>query len=221
MNAPMPYSEMATAGAFTTDQVARLLGRETKDVRSWLNGQNPLILSDYEPVEHRRLLSFEGLIEARVVGYLLDSDFKRSRLRSLMQHLRATTGQRHPLARRDAISTTGDRVFERDGERFVNLLNDCYADAVLLRPALKGHVAYEGARALYLEPDPKVFPMVRIDPRRALGRPVVVDGSIAVPTSTLAEAAAQEGSVGAADWYGVSAEAVRQAVEFEKRSAAA
>ncbi|WP_374470313.1 hypothetical protein [Phenylobacterium sp.] len=221
MNAPMPYTEMATAGAFTTDQVARLLGVETKEVRSWLQGQAPLILSDYEPVEHRRLLSFEGLIEARVIAYLLESGLGRPRLRGLMQHLRAKTEQRHPLARRDAISTTGDRVFEKDGERFVNLLNDCYADAVLLRPALRGHVAYDGARALYLEPDPKVFPLVRIDPRRAFGRPVVVEGAVAVPTATLAEAATHEGQSGAADWYGVSAEAVRQAVDFEKHSAAA
>lgn len=220
MNALMPHAELATAGAFTTDQAARLIGMPTRAITSWLRGTPPLIASDYEPIEHRRLLSFEGLLEARVVGYLLQNGFKTRRLRQLMQHLRQKSGQRHPLARRDTISTTGDRVFEKDGDKFVNLLNDCYASAELLKGALRGHVEYEGARALYLEPDPRVLPMVRIDPRRAFGRPVVIDGNTAVPTATLAEAAQLEGPEGAADWYGVSPEAVRQAVEFEKRTAA-
>lgn len=220
MNAPMPHAELATAGAFTTDQAARLIGVPTRDVTFWLKGPNALIASDYAPVERRHLLSFEGLLEARVVGYLAHNGFKLRRLRQLLRHLREKTGQRHPLARRDAISTTGDRVFEKDGERFVNLLNDCYADAELIKGALRGHVAYDGARALYLEPDPKVLPMVRIDPRRAFGRPIILDGETAVPTATLAEAEMLEGREGAAEWYGVSPEAVRQAVEFEKRTAA-
>jgi uncharacterized protein (DUF433 family) len=220
MTAPLPYSEMATAGAFTTDQVARLVGVETRDVLSWLKGDEPLILSDYEPVERRRLLSFEGLLEARVVAYLLGNEFSKRRLRTLMSHLRRATRDRHPLAKRDQISTTGDRVFEKDGDRFVNLLNDCYAEAALLKPALRGYVEFAGTRALFLAPDPKVLPLVRIDPRRAFGRPVVVEGTAAVPTETLAEVAEVEGIAEAADWYGVTEEAVRQAIEFEQRVAA-
>jgi uncharacterized protein (DUF433 family) len=219
MNAPMPYTELARSGGFTTDQVARLLDLKARSIAGWLRGAEPLIITDYLPVEHRPLISFEGLLEARVIGYLIDNGFTAARIRTLVKHLRKKTGLRHPLARRGAISTTGDRVFEKDGDRFVNLLNDCYADATLIRPALRGHVEYEGARALYLQPDPKVYPMVRVDPRRAFGRPVVVDDGVAVPTSTLADAAASEGHDEAADWYGVSAEAVRQAVEFEKRVA--
>ncbi len=220
MNAPMPYAELARAGAYTTDQVGRLLGVKTRDIASWLRGATPLISSDYEPIEHRLLISFEGLLEARVVNYLINNEVKTRRLRQLMKQLREKSGQRHPLARRDAISTTGDRVFERDGEKFVNLLNDCYADGELLGAALRGHVAYDGARALYLQPEPNVLPMVRLDPRRAFGRPVVVDEGVAVPTAILVEAADLEGLEGAADWYGVSQDAVRQAVEFERLHAA-
>ncbi len=220
MNAPMPWTMLVTAGAFTTDQVAHLTGGTARGVGAWLRGKHPLIISDYEPIEGRRLLSFEGLIEARAIAYLLDQGLTTRRLRTMMAELRRKYGERHPLARKHAITTTGDRVFEEDRGRLINLLNDCYADPDLMRPALRGRVVFEGNRALYLEPEPNVLPMVRIDPQRAFGRPVVVDKGIAVPTTTLAEMAAEDGNANAADWFGVSEDAVRQAVEFEQHLAA-
>jgi uncharacterized protein (DUF433 family) len=220
MNAPMPWTRLATAGAFTTEQAARLTGTSARAVAAWLRGEPPLIVSDYAPVEGRRLLSFEGVIEARAVAYLLAEGFKTRRLRALMVRLRERSGQDHPLAWKTAPTTTGDRVFEESEGRLINLLNDCYADPDLMRPALRGRVVFDGARALYLEPEPNVLPLVRIDPQRAFGRPVVVDGAVAVPTTALAEMADEESPSAAAAWFGVSEEAVRQAVAFEHTLAA-
>ena len=58
-----------------------------------------------------------------------------------------------------------------------------------------------------------------IDPRFALGRPVVEPGYI--PTDTLASAFLAEGNITEiADWYGTDTASVTQAVAFEQRLAA-
>jgi uncharacterized protein (DUF433 family) len=137
-----------------------------------------------------------------------------------MSVLRTRTELRHPLSRKQAITTTGTTAFEEEDGKYIDLLKECYAHPELIRPALRGRVEFGTSGPLYLEPDPKVFPLVRIDPRRAFGRPVIVEGDVAVPTTTLAEAAGAEGAAGASDWFGVSESAVQQAVDFENRLAA-
>ena len=89
----------------------------------------------------------------------------------------------------------------------------------LMRPALEGRVVFNRGIAHYFEPY-QDLPLVRIDPRIAFGRPVVIDGTSATPTAKLAEVAENEGVEAAADWYLVSSEAVRQAADFDHRLAA-
>lgn len=220
MNAPLTWSDIASAGAFTTDQVSKLTGASVPEVGSWLRGKTPLICTDYEPMSGRIMLSFEGLLEARVISYLLDGGMKRSKVRELVKTLRVRLGDRHPLAREQRVVTDGARAFDATDDRLVNLLNDCYASPELMKPALHGRVVYEQGRALHLIPMPLEFPQVQIDPRRAFGRPVLVEGKKAVPTETLARSAKEEGQAETGDWYGLSPEGVRQAVGFEERLAA-
>jgi uncharacterized protein (DUF433 family) len=136
-----------------------------------------------------------------------------------MQVLRDRHKDQHPLARDREIITNGLNVYEFSEGKIVNLLNDCYAADPIIRPTLVGRVEFRSGRAAWLLPYPQDLPLVRIDPARAFGRPVVVD-SATVPTETLATAAARDGPKDAADWYGVSEEAVSQAVTFEERIAA-
>jgi len=102
----------------------------------------------------------------------------------------------------------------------VNLANDCYAEPGLMRPALQGKVVFDRGRASHYIPYPAELPHVRIDPRVAFGRPVVVADKRAVPTGKLAGVARTEGLEAAADWYGVPEGDVEQAVAFEARLAA-
>jgi uncharacterized protein (DUF433 family)/transcriptional regulator with XRE-family HTH domain len=217
---PESWIELGRRGAFTTSQVARLIGTEPETIASWLAGRPPLIASNLPQVAGRLAVSFDGLVEARAVSYLLREGIPRRKLARAMAAMRNRWGDPHPLARERSIMTDGASVLEIDGDRIVDLLNDAYVMSEALKPGLSGRVVFKSGRAAWLEPFPKDLPLVRIEPARAFGRPVIVEGKVSVPTSTLADSAKLEGREEAADWFGVSEEAVGQAVEFEHRLAA-
>ncbi len=219
MKTPASWIELGRLGAFTTSQVAALVGVTPDRVASWLSGRPPLISSDLPSVAGRKAISFEGLIEARAIAYLLEEGVSRRRLAGLMDTLRRRYSEPHPLAHDRDLITNGWGVYELDDGKIINLLNDCYTADAIIRPSLVGRVEFSGGRAAWFRPYPEELPLVRIEPARAFGRPVVVEGAT-VPTETLASTAALEGRAEAADWFGVSEEAVDQAVTFEERIAA-
>jgi uncharacterized protein (DUF433 family) len=220
LNVPLQWKDIARDGGFTTTDVAKLLGREPREIASWLRGEPPLIAPDYLPINGRVILSFAALVEARAIAHFVDEGVKLSKLRRILAEFRRRKREAHPLARDEAYVTDGFRLFEKDGDRLINLSNDVYAEPTLMKPALRGHVVYEGGRAAFLEPEPVAAPLVRIDPRHAFGKPVVVDGGRVVTTEALAASVKVEGLEAAAKWYGVSTSAARQALEYERRRAA-
>jgi len=220
MNAILPWKIASYEGAFTTGQAGRLVGRSASDIAKWMRGSRPLIHSDYEPLDGRIVLSFEALIEARLISHMLAQGVSLRTLRAVSRRLKAATGVNHPFAMDKKFVSEGFRMFEREGERLVNLANDCYADPALMDPALQGRVVFERGRATYYVPFPSDLPHVRIDPRVAFGRPVVLANSRAIPTAKLADVARLEGLEATADWYGVPEADVSQAISFEERLAA-
>ncbi|WP_269514469.1 hypothetical protein [Brevundimonas subvibrioides] len=220
MRTPSDWIELGRRGAFTTTQVAVLLDVEPTKVASWLSGRPPLIETDLPSVAGRIALSFDGLIEARAVNYLLSEGIPRRRLGKAMDAMRLRWADPHPLARERTLTTDGSAVLELNGDRIIDLLTDAYLHPEILRPALAGRVVFKSGRAAWLEPFPDEMPLVRIDPSRAFGRPVVVEETTSVPTETLANSAFVDGTAEAADWFGVTGQAVDQAVAFERRIAA-
>lgn len=220
MNAPMPWTEIARRGAFTTAQVARLIDRTPAEISSWLRGKQPLIVSDFDTINGHPIVSFDALIEARAISHFLAEGVDKRKLRRLLAELRTRTADPHPLARDRSVVTDGFRMIEKDGDLLVNLANDCYLEPELMKPALKGRVEFVGGRAAWLQPDPENLPLIRIDPRKAFGRPVLVDNGHSVPTTAVVETAEEEGVGAAASWFEVSEAGVGQAIEFEQRLAA-
>lgn len=220
MNAISPWRVASHEGAFTTGQVGRLVGREASEVAKWTRGSHPLILSDYEPLEGRIVLSFDAFIEARLISHMLRQGVSLKTLRNVSKRLKVGSNTKHPFAMDRKFVSEGFRMFERDGDRLVNLANDCYADPSLMGPALDGKVVFDRGRASYYLPYPTDLPHVRIDPRVAFGRPVVVANKRAIPTAKLADTARFEGTDAAADWFGIPMQDVEQAVSFEERLAA-
>lgn len=220
MKTPKAWIELGRRGAFTTSQVGRLIGVDPEKLATWLSGHPPLIDSDLPNVAGRLALSFDGLVEARAVAYLLKGGISRRKLAKAMEAMRKRYKDPHPLARERSIITDGAAVLEIDGHNIIDLLSDSYLLAATILPGLSGRVVFRSGRAAWLEPFPEDLPLVRIDPGRAFGRPVVVESKVAVPTGVLSEAARVEGVEDAADWFGVTTDAVDQAVEFEERMAA-
>ncbi len=219
MGEVLSWRDIGNAGAFTTSQTARLIGREPSEVARWVRGLEPLIAPDYEPIGGRPILSFEALLEARLVSHMLREGVSLRLLRRVSEKLKKQ-GYLHPFAADREIVSDGFRLFESEDGRLINLVNECYAEPDLMRPALEGRVVFKRGVARYFEPFPKELPLVRIDPRVAFGRPIVVDEGSAAPTAKLAAAVVDEGIEATADWYLISSEAVRQATEFEQRLAA-
>lgn len=220
MNAISPWRVASHEGAFTTGQVGRLVGRDASEIAKWTRGSHPLILSDYEPLEGRIVLSFDALIEARLVSHMLRQGVLLKTLKSVSKRLKVGSITKHPFAMDRKLVSEGFRMFERDGDRLVNLANDCYAEPSLMGPALDGKVVFDRGRASYYLPYPAELPHVRIDPKVAFGRPVVVANKRAIPTAKLADTARLEGADVTADWFGIPAQDVEQAVSFEERLAA-
>lgn len=220
MRTPNGWIELGRRGAFTTSQVGRLISADSEKVAAWLSGRPPLIEADLPNVAGRLAISFDGLVEARAIAYLLNEGIPRRKLAKAMEAMRKRYKDPHPLARERSLITDGAAVLEVEGERIIDLLHDAYVLAETIKPGLAGRVVFRSGRAAWLEPFPHDLPLVRIDPSRAFGRPVVVEDEVAIPTGVLSESAKGEGVAGAADWFGVSEEAVGQAVEFEERLAA-
>lgn len=219
MNAPLNWSEIARTGGFSTSDVARLVHVPAATITEWLKGAFPVILSDYEPLNGRLLMSFDALIEARAIAYFAHQ-LPVAKLRQIMRQFREVTGEAHPLAKDQKFVTDGFRLLEKDGEKYVNVVNQVYAEPTLTDPLVKGKVIYDNGAARYFMPDPLHLPLVRVDPRFAFGKPVIIDNGHVVTTAALAESAAEEGVAEAADWFEVSIAAVRQAQQFQQRQAA-
>jgi hypothetical protein len=178
----LPWKAMLSAGAFNTVQAARLTGRKPAEVGVWLRGPKPVIAPDYEPVNGRLVLSFEGLIEARVVGYFVDHAVTLRTLREVMERLRRNSGERHPLARDGQYVTDGFRTIKVEDDKLINLANDVYLHPEAVREALKVRSSLRGARD---DADSRAdrSPLIVIDPRIAFGRSVVLENGHAVSTA--------------------------------------
>jgi len=216
------WRDIGVAGGFTTEDVGRLLGIPPRTLGAWLRGERPLIHPDYEPINGSLILSFDAFVEARAIAHFLEEGVDPARLREIMDGLRRSTGHLHPLASDRKLVTDGFRLLElTDDGRLVNLANEVYAHNDLMKPALVGRIVFEAGKARYFLPDPNEAPLVRVDPRLAFGRPVVFEpGKRVVETAALAATAEDEGLQEAADWFDVTVDAARQALQFERRLAA-
>jgi hypothetical protein len=220
MDAGSAPNWVRTRGVFSTTAVARLLGRRSAEIARWISGDPPLIEPGLPKLAGRLAMTFDALVEARAVSFLLEQGLPRRRLARLQQTLRQRSGSANPLALDRTIRTDGAAVFEDNEGRLIDLLNDAYAHPDILQPGLMGRLAFQAGVAAWLEPFPDEMPLVRIQPTLAFGRPVVLEGGRAIPTSTVAAIAANEGVAGSADWFGLSCEAAAQAVRFEEKLAA-
>lgn len=219
MNAPLNWADIASAGGFSPRDVARLLHVPVSSVVSWLKGVNPVILPDYEPLNGRPIMSFDALVEARAIAHFAET-LPLPRLREIMKEYRTVTQERHPLSHDKHFVTDKFRLLEVVGDKYVNVVNQVYAEPTLTEPLLRGQVVWDNGAARYFLPDPVNLPLVRVDPRFAFGKPVVVELNRVVTTSALADSANLEGVEEAADWFEVSTNAVQQAQQYEKRLAA-
>lgn len=222
-------------GVYSLPEAERLLRIPRKRIRRWMEGyaftssgqrhhSSPIIASDLGRHAGELALSFADLIEVRFLDAFLEHGVSWKSIRIAAARARELLGSSHPFSTK-TFKTDGRYILAEiaaPGEvpELLNLVKNQYEFQKVVSPLLFAGIEWNPFDA----PD-RWYPMaprrgVVIDPARAFGAPIVVDG--AVPTYILASAAKAEGSMRmAAAVYDVPLRAVRAAVEFETRYAAA
>lgn len=210
-------------GVYGMSEAARILGIQPQKVRAWFHGwpggDPALLRSDYPSTAVEPIISFLDLVDAAVSTTLRQKHgVSIHMIRRLRGKLSKQWRTRHPFAREEFYTDeTGRNVFctiahEEDGpKKLIEILKQQFAIPEILLPFLK-QVQYS--------PDTKLAQLITLmgrvvlDPRRRFGKPIVRDTGM--PTGILYDSywATQSEDV-VADWYSVTADDVREAVEFE------
>ncbi|MGH7098108.1 MAG: DUF433 domain-containing protein, partial [Stellaceae bacterium] len=220
-------------GLYTVAEASRLTRVSPGRLRRWLRGYTYRAgehRAASEPVWPRQVpdidgtlgLGFLDLMEARFVDAFLKAKVPWPVIRRCAEHARELIGSDHPFSSQ-GFRTDGHTIFaeivDRTGERqLLDLAKSQLAFGRIIGPSLYAGIEFsESERPARWWPMGERTPIV-IDPARAFGQPIISDGG--VPTRTLADAVAAEGSVArVARLFQLEPQSVRSALRFEKRLA--
>jgi len=225
-------SNLLGIGLYTVAEASRLTGIPRASLRRWLRGYTYAAAGERPatsaPVWQRQLpdidgilgLGFLDLIEARFVDAFRKWSVPWRVIRLCAERARSLIGSDHPFSsqrfRTDGRTIFAETVDESGEEQLLDLARSQLAFARIIGPSL-----YEGIEFSERDMPVRWWPMgeqapVVIDPTRSFGQPIVSEAGI--PTSTIADAVAAEGSVArVARLYRVDLRSVRAAVKFEER----
>ncbi|HRN51914.1 MAG TPA: hypothetical protein PK788_00295 [Gemmatimonadaceae bacterium] len=158
------------------------------------------------------------MIEVRFLQAFLNKGVSWKTIRIASERAKEVLGARHPFSHRK-FSTDGRNILAElaraeDDPVLLDLVRDQYELNRLVSQHLFGEIDFGPDDA------PSVwYPLgksqrVVVDPRRALGAPIIA--SVGIPTAVLAQSAEAEGSVTVvADMFGIEVADVLDAVNYE------
>ena len=181
-----------------------------------------IIRSDISRDAGELSLTFADLMEVRFLNAFRHRGVSWTSIRIAAQRVRNLIDSTHPFSSRrfktDGKTILAEIAHPSHGEQLLDLVRNQWEIHRVVAPMLFAGVEFNDSD----EPSlwwPLKGARVVVDPMRAFGAPIVVDGSI--QTRVLAAAAKAERSQhAAASMYSVPTRAVRDAVKFERRFAA-
>jgi hypothetical protein len=219
--------DLAGIGLYTTSEASRLLKLRTATVRRWIAGYTyiqrgerahaePLWTLQLPKLDDKLGLGFLDLMQLRIVARFVAEGLSLQALRAALAPTEFF-GQDHPFTAA-RFKTDGRRIFlaivDQSGEQKVyDLARQQYGFHDVIAPSFRD-VDFDA------EVMTRWWPMghqrsVVLDPGRSFGAPIAAVSGI--PTATLADIAAREGSTRAvARWFPVKEREVRHAIEFER-----
>lgn len=220
------------AGIYSVPEASRLLHLPSDTIRRWLHGYtrpgkgglhsyDRIWSGDYERIEAVSALSFLDLMEARFVGAFRKAGCRWNELRRAHVVAQRDVGHSHPFCTRRFV-TDGHRILrELRGFGHAGGLDEILSRQRVFeeftRPILVG-LEFDGDTLTRWRPLGEGHAVV-VDPTRAFGRPVV--DREGVPTDVLAAAVSAGNSLESVrEWYGVKDDSLRDAIEFERQTAA-
>ncbi len=217
-------------GIYTAAEASRLTGVSSKHVRQWLTSYRATLRKksftrlwtpQLPPIKNKLALGFLDLIEVKFVGAFLERGVSwrmihRAREKAAELYPNAS----HPFCTKQFV-TDGQRVFAEVHRKTKDRsAQEMATDPRVFAEITKLFLKQFEFRQTALE---RWWPLglerrIVVDPRRNFGQPTLANEGI--PTQALAESARANGSVEAvARWYEISAEAVKEAVEYERAPA--
>lgn len=202
-------------------------------VRRWLWGYSyrrdgdlrtgpPLWEPQVGTLDGDKVLTFRDLIEVLFVAVFRSKGVSLQTIRRVIERAGELFELSHPLSslsfKTDGKTILADTVDDQERRLIFDLDTGQYL-LELVFGRLRAGLDYTDLLAARWWPLGKKH-LVVLDPERSFGRPIVVEEG--VPTAALAGAFRAERSVGAvAHWFGVSEEAVQDALRYEARLAKA
>jgi uncharacterized protein (DUF433 family) len=220
-------------GLYTVAEASRLTGIAPGRLRRWLRGytwragerragSEPVWARQVPDIEGTVGLGFLDLMEARFVDAFRKAAVPWPTIRRCAERARELIGSDHPFSTQ-RLRTDGRTIFaevvDRTGEQqLLDLARSQLAFGRVIGPSLYAGIEFsESDRPARWWPMGQQTPVV-IDPKRSFGQPVESLGGI--PTRTLADAVAAEGSVvKVARLFRLKPQSVRAALRFEQRLA--
>lgn len=232
----MPKAKYLGKGVYSIPEASHLTNIPTSQIRRWVRGyrlyrdssstwRSPVFTPDYGAIGDKFALSFLDLVEVQFIAWFRQQGVSWRAIRVAAANAAKLLEFGHPFAKRDFFTDGSGilaRIAKSSGEQeLVNLVSSQYEIDQLVYPLLYQNLDFgEGE----MDVANRWWPQGRragivVDPARNMGRPIVAQWNI--PTAVLANLFENVGSVDrVADWYEIDVVAVRQAVEFEQRTAA-
>lgn len=220
-------------GLYTVAEASRLISIAPERLRRWLRGytwrtgehragSEPVWLRQVPDIEGTLGLGFLDLMEARFIDAFRKVAVPWPVIRRCAEHARELISSDHPFSSQ-RFRTDGRTIFaevlDRAGERqLLDLAKSQFAFGRVIGPSLYAGIEFsESDRPARWWPMGERTPVV-IDPARSFGQPIESLGG--VPTRTLADAVAAEGSIAkVARLFRLEPQSVRAALRFEQRLA--
>ncbi|XAP76993.1 hypothetical protein ABC955_10360 [Citromicrobium bathyomarinum] len=217
------------AGFYSPADAARLLQVATPKLRGWLNGwasssAGPIIDRDFK---NTRTVSFLDLMEMRFIEAFRSQGVPMQTLRKASERARLEWEVAHPFAVSKARYLTDRRnifaqVAEIEGDRLTwDMATGQHEMWDVIETTIEKGVEFDPASEMAARwfPMPGDFPMVKVDPAVAFGKPAL--DKERVPTSALYRLWKAEGGnlARVAEAFEIPIESARDAIEFEIRTA--
>ncbi len=221
--------EILGKGVYTIPDVHRITGLSSKNIRRWLKGYSyryngkikqsqKLWTPEFGEIDNVMCLSFNDLIELKVVGAFKCAGISLSSIRQALDYAQKEMDMKHPFSNRQ-FYTDGKKIFvEAKDEHGYRVLEEIRKQQIVFNEIVNPFL-----KQLEFEDDILVrwWPLSRekqvvLDPTRNFGQPIVNKEGILTDILASAHIANQSYEI-VADWYGTSIESVKDAVEYEQK----
>jgi len=226
----MSAAEVLGKGLYRVPDAARLIDVNASTLRRWLQGYSYTYLGKVRETGPRwesehgtdsHIIGFLDLIEARVIAKFRREGVQWPTLAAAAEEARKRFDVSHPFATL-RLQTDGRNVILEVAKNTGDVaLEDIVTSQKQFDPFLRPllvDLKFEKDVAASWWPLGKEREVV-LDPRRSFGKPII--NTYGVSTSVLADAVRAEGAIlPVSRWFNVSEQAVKDAVDFEKKIAA-